>query len=135
MERGKFQEFFASSASYSRKFAQDSHTRKCFPKKRTGPQARKKNLPVTSRGTSLISVTFDKSDPYVFLSHSSKVDIATRRHFELPLRLRSCPFLFLPASCSVSPSAERTDVLHHYFHLGNLNLDPLIYLIGIKRNR
>ena len=38
MERGKIQEFSASSASPSRKFAQDSERRNFFQKKRTGPQ-------------------------------------------------------------------------------------------------
>ena len=38
MERGKFQEISASSASHSRKFAQDSQKRKFFQKKRTGTQ-------------------------------------------------------------------------------------------------
>ena len=36
MERGNFQEFSPSSASHSRKFAQDSQKRKFFQKKRTG---------------------------------------------------------------------------------------------------
>ena len=38
MERGNSREFSPSSASHSRKFAQDSHRRKFFQKKRTGTQ-------------------------------------------------------------------------------------------------
>ena len=95
-ERGKFQEFSSSSASHSRKFEQDSHRRKFFQKKRTGPQSEEESS----------SRTFD-----VGVREPQLLDLRGPRHSRQRLEGILAVDLLAVGNVELQESAERLEVL------------------------